>query len=202
MEIGAWPERKDDKVFQKALEDLAADFRVQEIVAEFGAKLRLTPLFETKARRHPAEEAVGRMMHATAFAMADLDCRMVSMKEITAKREEIEKAVLKGLASPPSVERNSYLAGLADISALLAPESDLIVERRAPGSSKKNRFGEPLAGEEYNHARAVLARVRGLGRHIFGKAGDRVTDVFVEAVTGVSFSRDDARKRDRRRRRG
>jgi hypothetical protein len=190
-EIGAWPERKNDRVFQKALIDIAADEAVVEIVAHFGGKITLMPYFVAHARRDPIEEAIGRMMSMTASVMADQYCRPVFAKAIVEKREELEKKRAYALSLTPYDNYNECLRGdyVAQIDALLAvqaPLSDPIVERRSP--TRKELDG---GVKDYAHTRGVCARVQELGRHIFGKAGDRVTDAFVTAVTGVLFSPDD-----------
>jgi hypothetical protein len=132
-------------------------------------------------------------MHTTAFAVADQDCRPVPAKAIVEKREELERARLQASALPSTPVSEAYLGLVDQFLAIQAPLSDPIVERRPP-----TRKGIDGSARDYAHARGVCARVQEEGRRIFGKAGDRVTDVFVSAATGVFFSRDDRRARFKR----
>jgi hypothetical protein len=186
-EIGAWPERKNNEVFKRALIDIAADEAAAAIVAQLGDKIPLMPYFVANAQRDAIEEAVGRMMHTTAYAMADPFCRPVSAKEIIEKREEFERAQSQAAAVPLAIS-GAYRFGVGLFQTIQAPLTDPIVERRPPTRKKPD-----VSLEDYEHARAVRARVMGEGRRLFGKVGDRVTDVFVTAATGVLFSKDDQR---------
>jgi hypothetical protein len=105
---------------------------------------------------------------------------------------------LAPFAERDAAERDSYLSGLDALASILAPLNDPIVERRRPPVVAKRLKGAELSSDEaLLHARGVLVRVRGEGRRIFGKVGDRVADAFVEAAAGIPFSRDDARNRRR-----
>jgi hypothetical protein len=213
-EIGAWPERKNDAVFQKALKDIADDPAVAEIAAQFGDKIRLNPHFVAHARRDAAEEALGRMMHAVAQAMANPHLEMVPAGEIVRKREEFERAEAKALGVvearrkleerartavlfterekfkaqiarlPPAHVVEEYLSGIALFKAIQAPLDDPIVKRGANA-----RKGSNVSTEDYDRAQAVRARVRAEARYLFGAAGDRVADVFAYAATGVDLAR-------------
>jgi hypothetical protein len=200
-EIGAWPGRKNDKVFQKALVDVAAHPGVEKVVSRFGDKSKsgipLTPYFVANARRDAVEEAVGRMMSTTAQVWADAYCQPVSAVAIVEKHEEVERARSEGLTAlsdvaPEDRDRLGFYLSLLDAGERrLAPLNDPIVERRPP--TRKDLDGRPDA--EYAHARAALARVRPAAREMFGKAGDHVARVFVSAASRIDFTPDDQRGR-------
>ncbi len=213
-EIGAWPEWKSDEVFQKALVDIAADEAVAEIVAQFGDKILITRHFAMRARRPAEEEAVGRMIFIVAKAMADPYLQMVPAKEIVKKREEWDSAEAKAIAVnekrgkleaqmrtavlyterkkfqaqtaalPPARLVEDYLSGLALFRAIQAPLNDPIVKH---GASTPKTLD--VSAKDYDRAQAMRARAQGEGRYIFGRAGDRVTEVFVYAATGVGLPR-------------
>jgi hypothetical protein len=201
IDLAMW--RPSDEAYRAQLKQIAADPKVERVVAGFGGKYSLAPAFVRQARRNAAEEAMRRMMHAAASVFADRTARMVPAREIVKKREEIERERAKAKALAPfaerdAAERETYLSGLDALASILAPFDDPIVERRRPPVVAKQRKGAELPSDEaLLHARCVLARVRGEGRRIFGKVGDRVADAFVEAATGIPFSRDDARNRRR-----
>ncbi len=190
------------EVFRTALTRIAADPLVEKLAVEFGYRIPLTPRFEVNARRDPVEEAAKRMMHAVAFAVADPSCRMTAAKNIVEKREELEKARAQAMALTPFDERNErardgYVSAINTLLTIQAPLSDPIVERRKPAVLAKRFAGDLPDDEAYSHARAVKARLRDEARHIFGKNGDRVLNAFVEAATGIRFTRDDMRSRNR-----
>ena len=182
------PQRKTDTVFQEALKDIKDDAEVEKIVAQFGYKLKFTRDFAAFARPgYEAERAVARLMHTTAFAMADPLCRLVSAKEITITREIVEKDLSLKADQPLTTEQERWAKWFLRNQA---PLHDPIVEHKAP--TRKTLDG--VSDAEYRHARAVRGRVRPEARHIFGKAGDLVADAFVSAATNVSFGPDDRRK--------
>jgi hypothetical protein len=197
IDLAMW--RPRDEAYRAALKRMAADPKVERVVAGFGGKYSLAPAFVRQARRDPGEEAMRRMMHAAASVFADRTARMVPAREIVKKREEIEREsakskALAAFAERDAADRDSYLSGLDALASILAPLDDPIVERRRPPVIAKRRKGAELPSDEaLLRARGVLARVRGGARLIFGKVGDRVADAFVEAATGIPFSRDDAR---------
>jgi hypothetical protein len=195
------PQRENDEVFQKALIDIRDSPEVEEIAAQFGGKLPFTEDHVAGARPGAeAERALALIMHGTAFAMADRHCQPLSAKEITAKREELERKRDQALSLTPydqheNRKRDLYVERINfALAFLLTPLNHPIVERR----SRTRKEINGAAAADYDHARAVRASVQQLTRRIFGKAGDRVADVFVYAVTGISFSRDDGRRRFKR----
>jgi hypothetical protein len=111
---------------------------VEKLAAQFGGKIQLMPHFVMHARRDAVEEAIGRMMHTTAFAMADRDCRPVPAKAIVEKREELERARLQASALPSTSVNEAYLGWVDQFLAIQAPLSDPIVERR-PADAKRPR---------------------------------------------------------------
>jgi hypothetical protein len=90
------------------------------------------------------------------------------------------------LSSGP--DREAYLHRLDLLEANQASLNDPIVERR-PLTRKKYKDSDA----NYDHARAVWARVQAEARNIFGEAADHVADVFVYAVSGIEFGPDDRR---------
>jgi hypothetical protein len=195
-EFGAWPQRKTDWGFQKALLDMASDEEVVRIVAQFGTKIQLMPNVVAQAPIDAAETALRRMMHVTAYAMADPTCERISAKTIIEAKEERARMRAHVMAMPPTFAGQAYLTVLDYFGEIHAPLNDPIVERRSP--TRKSPGVAGVAATKYGHARGVLARVLPEARLLFGKAGDRVADLFVAAVTEIEFSRDDRRGRFKR----
>jgi hypothetical protein len=207
-EIGAWPERKNDTIFQKALLDIRDHPDVEKIVAQFGNQIPLMQPFVERAEIDAAELAVKIMMHTTASVVADLRCQPVSAKAVHEKREELEKRRDYALSLTPDDDRNilrvdygrnkrlrdDYVSWINSYLATLVSLDDPLVEQRPPTRAKELEEG----AADPAHARAVWARVQEEARRMFGRTGDRVTDVFVSAGTNVPFSRNDRRKRSRR----
>jgi hypothetical protein len=159
--IGAWPEKKDDKVFQKALIDIRDFPLIEKFAAQFGGKnLPFMQRFVEEARPGAeAERAIGRLMHGAASAHADPHCRLVSAKKITEKREELEGNRDYALSLTPYDEhetrkRDKYVAKMnVALAFLLTPVNHPIVKHRS------QKPPEGVAAEKYDHARAVLATV-------------------------------------------
>jgi hypothetical protein len=200
VEISAWPRWKNNKVFQKALIDIRDDPEVEKIVAQFGLKIPLTQRFmndRPRSFRDPIEEAIGRMMSTTAIAMADSDWQPVPSRMVIRKQEAYERVRARVKAAVlPHYTREAHLQRLDFFQAIEVSPSDPRVERRRP--TRKDHDG---GAEDYDHARAVLVAAKQAGRWLFGKAGDRVANVFVTAAaggTGLVFSQDDQRVRHKR----
>jgi hypothetical protein len=210
-EFGAWPERKDDLVFQKVLINIRDGAQVAQTVAQFGGKIPLMPFFVARAEIDAAELAARKMMHTTASVMADPRCQLVSAKAVLKTREELERARDYALSRTPYDEsacvlslmrpdrnkrlRDDYVSWINSYLAIHVPLDDPLVKRRLPTPTD---LGNSAA--DADHARAVWARVREEARVIFGKAGDHVTDVFVTAAAdgGILFTRDARRRRFKR----
>jgi hypothetical protein len=194
----------DDRVYRGVLNHLATDPDVEKIVAEFGGKIPLSPWSAARFGLHAEEKAVSIIVRLTAFAVADLALRMLQAKEIVETREKYEDLQAKAAALRPAVviedrgKLDAYLGALNVFLRFQVPLDHPMVERRTPSPHKKEFAGEALTAELYSHARAARELVRGEARRIFGKAGDRVTDVFMWAATGVSFSGDDGKVRRKR----
>jgi hypothetical protein len=191
-EIGAW---KDNETFKKALINMADDMDVAKFVAQFGGKIPLMPYSIPHVRWGPAEDAIRWMMYLVASAGSDPGCRMVPARENIETRERTD-ANLLGAARlvPDDVHEqrrlNAYAFYHLVVLGHLAPPDDPIIEYRPPV-----RRPEGVSEADYNHARAVRARVLLEGRRIFGKAGDRVVDGLIYAATGVPLSRDHRKRR-------
>jgi hypothetical protein len=206
-DLGALSWWKDNDAYQTALANIRDGVEVEETLAQFGGdQIPIMPRFPAGLLSQRAiEMALGLMMFKTASAMADPICAQpVLTKDVIAKREELEKNVTRALSLEPydesaERERDEYVAKHRLLLAIQASlNGDPIVEQRRPTRRKPD-----VSVADEDRARAVRARIRELARRIFGKAGDRVADVFVTAATGVEFSRDDwrvhlSRKRSRR----
>jgi hypothetical protein len=192
-EIGAWPERKYDKVFQKALIDIRDDPEVEKIVAQLGGKIPLMPFFVARAEIDAAELAAKQLMHATASIMADQKVLPVSAKEAQEKREDLERALAHALSlAPYDVHnerlRDDYVAWINSYLAIQVALDDPLVERRLPTRKKPG-----VSDAAHAHARAGWARLQDEARRICGSTGRHVADVFMATVTGIVLSRDDRR---------
>jgi hypothetical protein len=189
--IGAWGPRHWDAAFQAVLVNIASDTAVEEIVAQFGGKIPLMPWFVANARGDVVEEAIGRMMSTTAQLMTDGHCQPMPMVEIVKKHEEIDDALSKAAKLIPHVVEEdvgklaAYIYMLERGKRELLPINDPLVKRRPPVL----KDCDDRAAAEYAHAYAMRARLQPEARRIFGKAGDEVAKVFVEAATGIVFSK-------------
>jgi hypothetical protein len=201
IENSAWSKEMDDQIYRAVLNNLAADPDVEKIVAEFGGKIPLPSWFVAKFPLNAEEKAVSIMMRITAFTVADPTLRMLQAKKIVETREKYESlraeaAALRPIAVIEDLDKlDAYSGALNAFLELQVPLDHPMVERRTPSPRKKDFAGRALPEEWYSHARAARELVRSEARKIFGKAGDRVTDVFMWAATGVSFSRDDGKTR-------
>jgi hypothetical protein len=200
----AWSRAMDDEVYRKVLDNLASDPDVEKIVAEFGGKISLAPYFVARFPLNAEEKAVSIMMRVVALTVADSTRRMLSAREIIETREKHEDLRAKVTALRPTViiedldKLDAYLGALNTFLDLQAPLDHPIVERRPPPAGEKEFVGRKLTEEWYSHARAARELMRGEARRIFGRTGDRITDVFMWAATGVSFSSNDGRMRRKR----
>jgi hypothetical protein len=199
-DLGALSGWENNDVYQEALANIRDDPDVEKIVAQFNNKILLTPTFAKGLLPHRAiEMAVGLLMYRTATAMADPACaRPVLTKEICEKQAELNRNIAYALSLEPDGEdeerkRDEYVAAHKLLLAIQAPIDDPIVERRRPVHIKT----DVSLGDE-DRARAVCVRIRDLARRIFGNAGDKVADAFVNAATGAIFSRHDRRRRFKR----
>jgi hypothetical protein len=192
-EIVAW--EANNETYRATLIAIAADAKVEKVVAAFGDKISLTKQFIREARRFPPEEAVRQMMHFVAVACAD-PIYMTSGKEIVETRERIEAFRRVAETMPPSPERDKLVLSLNAMLKLQASLDDPTVERRKSSPIAKRFDGAPPSDAEYSHALAVWRNVRNEARRIFGgKTGDRITDVFVAAATGIIFTKSDNKLR-------
>jgi hypothetical protein len=194
-----WRGREGDETFRTVLLTLATDPRIEALVAKFGAEYPPLPHVTNRVERDPSEDAARRIIHGTAFALSDADCRMVPAKTVLRTREQIESAIAKAETLSATPVRDIKLGVLDALASVLAPLDDPIVERHRPTTKVFGR--KPMTAEERDHVRGAHARVRDLARWLFGREGDKIATIFVTVASGVEFTRDDLRKRGARLRR-
>jgi hypothetical protein len=184
-QISAWDLVQNDQVFQKALFDIADHEMTAEIVAQFGGKeIPLMQDFAKVSRLDPVADAVAQMMAITAQTTSDFSGQPpLTARTLIRTREYFEQR-LKAALSP--AERHAIETFLQ----VQMPINHPIVRRRPP---TRKKLDDGVSPADDALARAMAARLRVLSRAIFGKNGDRVTEVFVYVTTGVALTRHDRR---------